>query len=186
MTLAASCGYPVVLKIASDDIPHKTEAGGVKLALCDVGAVRDAYRDIMKAAVAYNAKARIDGVLVQPMAPAGIELILGVSRDATFGPVVAVGLGGIHVEVLHDVAHRIAPIDARQALSMLKELRAFPLLEGVRGAAPRDIAAVVETIVRLSWFAHDLAGEIAELDLNPLLVLQAGQGVRMLDGLIVR
>ena len=184
--LAASCSYPVVLKIASDDIPHKTEAGGVKLALRDAEAVREAYRDIMEAAVAFNAKARIDGVLVQPMAPAGIELMLGVSRDATFGPVVAVGLGGIHVEVLHDVAHRIAPIDARQALSMLRELRAFPLLEGVRGAAPRDIAAVVDTIVRLSWFAHDLAGEIAELDLNPLLVLQAGRGVRILDALIVR
>ena len=183
---ASSVKYPVVLKIESPDIPHKTESGGVKLGLGDADAVTAAYRDILESVKRFNAAARIEGVLVQQMAPAGLELILGVSRDPTFGPVVSVGLGGIHVEVLRDIAHGIAPVDSAQATAMLQELRAFPLLKGVRGAGPRDIEAIVDTIVRLSWFAHDLRDDITELDINPLRALETGKGVRLLDALIVR
>ena len=183
---AIELGFPVVLKIESPDIPHKTEAGGVKLGLDSAERVQAAYLDILESVKRHNAAARIDGVTVQAMAPAGIELILGVSRDATFGPVITVGLGGIHVEVLRDIAHRVAPVDAAQAMAMLRELRAYPILEGVRGAGPCDIAAVIETIVRLSWLAHELRDDIAELDINPLRVLEQGKGVRLLDALIVR
>lgn len=186
VAIASSLRYPVVLKVESPDIQHKTEAGGVRLNLADDAAVLAAYRTIVENAARHDPNARIDGVLVQKMAPTGLELIMGIVRDATFGPVVSVGLGGIHVEVLRDIAHRVAPIDEVQALAMLKELRAYALLEGVRGAAPRDIAAVVAALTRLSWFAHELGNEISELDLNPVLVLERGQGVRFLDALVVR
>ncbi len=183
---ARELGVPVALKIDSADIQHKTEARAVLLDLQGDAAIASGYASVIDAATRYAPDARINGVLVQEMVPHGIEMMLGIVMDPVFGPVIAAGLGGIHVEVLRDVAYRVAPVTQRQAQDMLGELRGYQLLEGVRGMAPRDIGSVVEAIVRLSWFAHDLRDAIAELDINPLVVLGRGEGTRIVDALIVR
>ena len=148
--------------------------------------MRQAFADVTQAARQFNPKAAINGVLVQEMGRRGVEMMLGVVRDPVFGPVVAAGLGGIHVEVLRDIAYRVAPVTPLEAQRMLAELRGYKLLEGVRGAPPADIGALADAIVRLSWFAHDLADAIAEIDFNPLFVFERGAGVQALDALIVR
>jgi acetyltransferase len=183
---ARAIGGAVALKIDSPDIAHKTEAGAIRLDVCGDTAVRSAYADVLAAARAYAPAAVLNGVLVQEMAPPGTEMILGIVSDPVFGPVVAAGLGGIHVEVLRDVAYRVAPVTTGQAHAMLRELRAYPLLAGVRGARPADADAVADAIVRLSWFAHDFAAEVAELDVNPLRVFERGAGVTVVDALLVR
>jgi acetyltransferase len=119
------------------------------------------------------------------MVTGGTEMLLGITRDTTFGPVLTVGFGGIHVEVLRDVAHRLPPIDADQAREALEELRLFPLLGGVRGTPAGDVEALVESILRFSWLAHDFGDRIAEVDVNPLVVLPQGRGVRVVDALVV-
>jgi acetyltransferase len=182
--LAREIGAAVALKIDSPDIAHKTEAGAIRLAVHGDDAVTRAYDEVVAAARRYAPQARINGVLVQEMAPAGVEMMLGVLRDPVFGPIVAVGLGGIHVEVLKDVSYRAAPVTLIDANAMLAELRAAKLLDGVRGMAPRDKAAIADLIVRLSWFAHDFRDAVAELDVNPLVVLE--HGARVVDALIVR
>ena len=186
VTLAAKIGGKVVLKIDSPDIAHKTEAGGVRLGVEGAAAIREAFDGIVKSAKAYAPNAQLNGVLVQEMARPGVELMLGVIRDPVFGPIVVVGLGGIFVEVLKDIAYRAAPVTPMQANAMLDELRGVKLLAGVRGMAPRDRDAVVDAIVRLSWFAADFRDEVAEMDINPLMVYESGAGARMLDALIVR
>ncbi|WP_431282508.1 acetate--CoA ligase family protein [Humitalea sp. 24SJ18S-53] len=183
---AAAIDGPVVLKIESADIPHKTEAGGVMLNLRGAESVRAAHDAILASARAYKPDARIDGVLVQEMVQGGQEMLLGTVRDPTFGPVLVVGFGGIHVEVLRDVAFRLPAIDREEALAMLKDLRMFKLLEGVRGAPPADMEALLDTIVRMSWLAQDLGAEGLEIDVNPLVVLPQGRGVRALDALVLR
>ena len=183
---ARQIGYPVVLKIVSPDIAHKTEVGGVVVGVRSEADLIEAHRD-MTARVARNAPhARIDGVLVARMAPSGTELIVGTKRDPVFGPVVMVGLGGIYAEVLRDVALRIAPVDEAEATAMLRSLAAFPLLDGARGRAKADVPAAARAVACLSRFATEHADAVAEIDLNPLVVLDAGQGAWALDALIVK
>ncbi len=182
---ARATGYPVVLKIASEDIAHKTEIGGVALDLRDDAAVRQAFDRLMASAREHAPQARLDGVLVAPMVRGGVELIAGVSRDPVFGPVVMVGMGGIYAEILKDVAVQAAPVSEDEALQMIRSLRMFPLLDGARGRARADVAAAATTVARLSAFACRHADDIAEIDLNPILVLPRGEGALVLDALMV-
>jgi len=178
-------GGPVALKIESPDIPHKTEAGAVRLAVDDETTVRLAFDEIMTRSARYAPTARLDGVLVQPMAPAGLEMIVGTVEDAVFGPLVMAGLGGVHVEILRDVAYRVAPVDVEEAREMLLELKSASALDGVRGMPPRDIAALCDVISRVSWLAYDLRDMVAEIDVNPLIALQRGGGAVVVDALVV-
>lgn len=183
---AADLGFPVVLKIVSEDIAHKTEAGGVALNLADAAAVAAAYDRIMDNVAERAPTARIDGILVAPMATGGVgELIMGISRDPVFGPVAMVGIGGIYAEVLKDVAVQTAPVTLAEAEAMIRGLNLFPILDGARGQPRGDIAAAAQALVNLSDFACRHAGDVAEIDLNPVLVRPAGQGVVALDALIV-
>jgi acetyltransferase len=175
----------VALKIDSADILHKTDAGALKLGLRGDEAVRLAYAEVMDAAKKNVPGAKINGVLVQEMVPQGVEMMLGIISDPVFGPVVACGLGGIHIEVLRDISYRVAPVTHADARTMLSELRGYKILEGVRGMPARDIDSLCDLIVRLSWFAHDFRDTIAEVDINPLVVLQNGAGARVVDALIV-
>lgn len=186
VSLAARIGGKVALKIDSPDIAHKTEAGGIRLGVEGATAITEAFDAIVKSAKQYAPQAKINGVLVQEMARPGVEMMLGVIRDPVFGPIVVVGLGGIFVEVLKDVSYRVAPVTSAQAGEMLDELRGVKLLAGVRGMTVRDRDAVVDAIVRLSWFAADFKNDIAEMDINPLMVYEQGAGARVLDALIVR
>ena len=182
---ARATGYPVVLKIASEDIAHKTEIGGVALELQDDDAVRQAYDRLMANARRHAPEARLDGVLVAPMVRGGVELIAGVSRDPVFGPVVMVGLGGIYAEILKDVALQVAPVSEDEALRMIRGLKMFPLLDGARGQPKADVAAAARTVARLSEFACRHAADVAEIDMNPILVKPQGEGVLVLDALMV-
>jgi len=183
--LVAGFGAPAAMKIESPDIPHKTEAKAIRLGVEGADAARVAFDGIMAAAKAYKPGAQLNGVLVQEMAPEGLEMVVGIVSDPTFGAVVMVGAGGIHIEVLRDLSYRMAPVGPDEARSMLQELRTYPLLTGVRGEKPKDIDALVDAIVRLSWLGADFAGQIAELDVNPLRVCEAGKGIRIVDALVV-
>jgi hypothetical protein len=178
-------GFPVVLKIASADIAHKTEIGGVVLNLGDEQAVRAAYGQIMQAAATHAPAARLDGILVTPMAKDGIELIMGVSRDPVFGPVVMVGTGGIYAEILQDVAVQTAPISEDEAHAMIRSLKLFPILDGARGQPKADVPAAAQTLARLSQFACRYARNVAEIDMNPVRILPEGQGAVVLDALLI-
>lgn len=180
---AAQIAGPVALKILSPDIPHKTEAGGVRLHLQGEEAVRDAFADIIANARAWAPDARIEGVLVQEMVPGGQEMLLGLTRDITFGPVLTIGFGGTLVEVLRDVTFRLPPVTAAEATEALESLRLAPLLHGHRGAPPCDIPALADAIARFSWLATDLGDMIEEIDVNPIAVLPSG--IRVLDALVV-
>ncbi|MFI1203415.1 acetate--CoA ligase family protein [Streptomyces sp. NPDC020883] len=182
VALADRIGFPVVLKIVSPDIPHKTEAGGVRTGLDSAAEVREAFTAIVANARAYAPQARIAGVQVQQMVPEGQEVIVGAVTDPTFGKVVAFGLGGVLVEVLKDVTFRLAPASAEDAASMLDGIRAAEVLRGVRGGPPVDRAALVDLIVRTSQLAADFP-ELAEVDLNPVIASADGAvaaDVRML------
>ncbi|RKJ99162.1 acetate--CoA ligase family protein [Alicycliphilus denitrificans] len=180
---AQELGYPVALKVQSPDIPHKTEAGVVRLALKSEEQVRQAFEEVCVNARSYAPQAQLRGVLVQPMARPGLELMAGIINDPDFGPMVMTGLGGIHVEVLEDVALEPAPLTHATARSMLQRLRGYRLLEGVRGQPPRDIEAVAALLVQLSHLAHDARDKLAEFDVNPIFVHEAGQGVTVVDAL---
>lgn len=181
---AAEIGFPVALKIQSADIPHKTEAGGVRIGVADAAAARSAYEEIVCDSKNHSPDAKIDGVLVQEMVGGATEVILGVNNDPLFGPAIMVGLGGIFAEVLRDVSFRLAPITLSEAHEMIRELRAFALLDGARGKPKADVDALARTLTRLSALALDLKDELAELDINPLFVFPAGRGVLAGDALI--
>jgi 4-hydroxybutyryl-CoA synthetase (ADP-forming) len=175
-----SIGYPVVMKIASQDIIHKSDAGGVKVGLANDEQVRTAFNTILQNAKTYKQDANIKGVLVQEMVRTGKEIILGAKQDPIFGPLVMFGLGGIYVEVLRDVVFRLAPIDENEASRMVHSIKTINLLKGVRGEKPSDLGALVDSLQRLSQLVTEFP-EIEEFDINPLLVLEEGKGVRTVD-----
>lgn len=175
-----SIGYPVVMKIASPDIIHKSDAGGVKVGLANDEQVRMAFNAILQNAKTSKPEANIKGVLVQEMVRSGKETILGAKQDPIFGPLVLFGLGGIYVEVLRDVVFRLAPIEEHEASRMVHSIKALKLLKGVRGEKPSDLGALVDSLQRISQLVTEFP-EIEEFDMNPLLVLEEGKGVRAVD-----
>jgi acetyltransferase len=180
-TIAANIGFPVVLKIASPDILHKTDIGGVKVGLQNATDVIDAFELMVYRAQRYIPEARIWGCLVQEMAPSGgVEVLVGMNRDPQFGPLLTFGLGGIYVETLQDVTFRVAPLAHQEAEEMLAQIRAHALLDGVRGQPPMDKSAIVDALLRVSQLVQDFP-EIIELDINPLMVYHQGDGALALD-----
>ena len=180
----AEIGLPVVMKIESPDIPHKTEAGMVKLGLDTEAAAAGAYRDIMDRAAAMPDKPRVAGVVIQPMIPQGLELVIGGRIDPLFGPIVVVGFGGVLIELLKDSVSALAPVSPAEARALLPRLRGFALLNGYRGSAAVDLDALANIIAGVSEFLADHAGSIAELDINPLIATE--HGLIAVDALIVR
>ena len=174
--LAEEIGYPVAAKIVSPQIIHKSDAGGVKLNLKDEDEVGKAFDEIINSAKAYNKEAQIDGVLLSPMEKKGVEVIIGMTRDAQFGPVIMFGLGGIFVEVLKDVSFRVVPLTKGDAYEMVKQIKGYPILEGVRGEEPSDIEAIVDIIMKVSRLASEDEA-ISELDLNPVFIFRDGASV---------
>ena len=173
ISISRRFGFPVVLKIASPDIVHKSDAGGVKLGLKTSKQVGKAYDDILGAISQKYPQAMIQGVSVQKMARPGVEVIIGMSQDAQFGPVVMFGLGGILVEILKDVSFRIVPLERRDAREMIREIKGYPVLEGYRGQEPVDVANLEELILKVSSFVEQHP-EVGELDLNPIFAYSDG------------
>jgi len=182
---AEKIGYPVVMKICGPKILHKTDVGGVRLNLKDADTVRQAY-DAMIASVRSKMGQEVEiwGVLIQKMLPPGKEIILGVTRDPRFGPLLMFGLGGIYTEALRDVAFRLAPIRKNVAGEMVTSIRSYRLLQGVRGEAPSDTAAIAECLMRLSQFVTENP-DVKELDVNPLIVYARGSGAMVADARII-
>lgn len=180
---ADALGYPVVMKVVSAAIQHKSDVGGVRLNLGTAADVEAAYAAIMESVSLKQPDAAIDGVLIAPMVSGGVETILGTYTDPVFGPVVLFGLGGVFVEVLKDVTYRVAPFGLDEAHRMIREVKGFAMLEGVRGQAPADLDALAEALVRLSVFAQDNRDTVDSIDVNPFLVLE--KGAVAVDALIV-
>jgi len=181
----ARVGLPLVMKIQSRDIPHKSEVGGVRLNITSKGEAFSAYHALRDDARKHRPNAAIQGVLVGPMANKGVEIIIGTMQDATFGPMVMVGFGGITTELFRDVVYRPAPVSAVEAESMLSQLKAAPLLRGFRGAARADVTSLCQLIEQVSLLAARLRNEVAEIELNPVLVHAQGRGVTIVDALVV-
>ena len=181
---ARQIGYPLVMKIVSPDIIHKSDAGGVKVGVKTDDELKSAFRTITENALKYKSDAKIKGVLVQEMVKSAKETILGASQDPTFGPVIMFGLGGIYVEVLKDVVFRVAPIEEQEATNMVESIKTIKLLKGVRGEKPSDLKAIADSLQRLSQLVVDFQ-EIKEFDINPLLVLEEGKGARVVDARII-
>jgi acyl-CoA synthetase (NDP forming) len=181
---AKSIGFPVVMKVSSPDLLHKTDVGVVKVGITSPAEVRAAYGDLLRKAAKADRHARIDGVMVCEMVTGGVDALVGLSTDELFGPVVTVGLGGILVEVFGDVTLRVPPFDEDEARRALRELQGYKLLEGVRGRPPVDIDALVDTVMKVQRLALDLAGEVRELDINPLIIRP--RGAVALDALVVK
>jgi acetyltransferase len=181
----ARVGFPLVMKIQSRDIPHKSEVGGVRVNIATKGEAFAAYGMLIENAHRHRPDADIQGVLVGPMAKKGVEIIVGTLQDATFGPMIMVGLGGVTTELFRDVVYRPAPVGAAEAADMLAELKAAPLLNGFRGAAKADVAALAQLISQLSVLSAQLRAQVSEIEINPVLVHPAGQGVTIVDALVV-
>ncbi|HEY1610100.1 MAG TPA: acetate--CoA ligase family protein, partial [Paraburkholderia sp.] len=178
---ARATGFPLVVKVQSPDIPHKTEAGAVRIGIRDEAMLTSAFDEIVANARRHVPGARIEGVLVQEEIRDAVEMIVGIDNDPSFGPAVMCGLGGIYAEVLKDVAWRLAPVTRTEARAMIRELRAFAMLDGARGKPRCDVDALADAIVAMSAMALDLAPGLKEFDINPLFVLPAGKGVRAGD-----
>ncbi|MGD9008580.1 MAG: acetate--CoA ligase family protein [Desulfobacteraceae bacterium] len=182
VAISDEIGYPVVLKISSVDITHKSDAGGVKVNLPDKAAVEAAYDEIMASCTAKHPDADIEGIAVQGMAKVGTEVILGMTNDPSFGPVLMFGLGGIFVEVLKDVAFRIVPLEKNDASEMIKEIKGKKLLEGYRGEDPADIPCLEQMLLKLSQLVDKTEG-VAEIDMNPVFAYK--QGAVVVDARII-
>jgi acetyltransferase len=182
---AEQIGFPVVLKVCSPDITHKTEIGGVRVGLRSSADVESAAAEMMSSARARHPSARLDGLLVAEMVTGGVETIVGAKTDRDFGPTVLFGLGGIFVEVLEDIAIRVAPLSRAEAETMVQEIKGARILQGARGRQGGDVPALVETLLKISGLAVAMDGELEELDVNPLVVLPEGRGVRALDALMI-
>jgi acyl-CoA synthetase (NDP forming) len=179
---AQELGFPVALKIVSPEILHKSDVGGVRIGLKNQKEVNLAYGEIVSAAKKANPSAQIHGISVQPMAASGVEVIIGMTKDAYFGPVLMFGLGGVMVEVLKDVAFRIVPLTPRDARQMLREIKGYPILEGYRGQDPVDLTKIEESLLNLSTFLESHT-EVRELDLNPVFVY--GDGLLAVDARVI-
>jgi acyl-CoA synthetase (NDP forming) len=177
---AEGIGYPVVMKVVSRDILHKSDAGGVALDLEDKEEVIDAYQAILRNVRAYKTDAHIEGVEVSEMVEKGMETIIGARRDRTFGPLIMFGLGGIYVEVMKDVAFRALPINRKEIMAMVKEIRAYPLLLGVRGEEKKDLDGLVDTIIKVGTVLRRCE-RITDIEINPLMVYEHGRGVKAVD-----
>jgi acetyltransferase len=173
--IAAGMGYPVVLKIVSPNILHKTDVGGIKVGIEDEKELEESYDDILFSVKRYMPDANISGILVQEMVKDKKETIIGISDDLQFGPMIMFGLGGIYVEVLKDVSFRIAPISEKIAREMIGEIKTIKLLKGIRGETPSDIESIVDVLLRMSQLVTDFP-EIMEMDINPLFVMKRGEG----------
>lgn len=182
VAISNKMGFPVVLKIASIDITHKSDVGGVKVGLNNESDVGSAYDDILSSVKQKNPKAKIHGVSVQNMAEQGVEVIIGMSRDPQFGPVIMFGLGGVMVGILKDVSFRLIPLTEKDACEMIKEIKGYPLLEGYRGQEPCDIHSLERLLLQVSDFIMGNP-DIEELDLNPVFVY--GDGAIAVDARIV-
>jgi 4-hydroxybutyrate---CoA ligase (ADP-forming) len=181
---ARQIGYPLVMKIVSPDIIHKSDAGGVKVGIKTEDELRNSFKTVTENALKYKSDVKVNGVLVQEMVKSAKETILGASQDPTFGPVIMFGLGGIYVEVLKDVVFRIVPIDEQEAVNMVESIKTIKLLKGVRGEKSSDLKAISDSLQRLSQLVVDFP-EIKEFDINPLLVLEEGKGARVVDARII-
>jgi acetyltransferase len=183
---AGRIGYPVVAKVISADIPHKTEAGVVALNINSQDALHQAYNQILEKAKANHPDAVLEGVLIQEMISAqGAETIVGVSREDPFGPAMMFGLGGIFVEILKDVAIRILPVSKKDVQDMIQQIQGVGILQGARGRKPSDLAALVDVLLKTACLADELKGEITELDINPLIILEDGRGAKAVDALVL-
>lgn len=177
---AEEIGYPLVMKIVSPQISHKSDIGGIKLSLQNAAEVKAAYQDMMNNIQKKLPEASFEGVQLQPMLSGGKEVILGMVHDPTFGPMLMFGLGGIYVEILKDIQFAIAPVDEREAREMITGIKTYPLLAGVRGEKPSDIDALVDTILRVSRLVCDFP-EIKEFEINPMMVFEKGKGALAMD-----
>ena len=174
-----------MMKVVSADVPHKSEAGGVQLNLNAEHDIRQAFEKIYSSVRAYMPSAKIDGILVERMfAPSGREVLIGVHRDPVFGPVLTFGLGGVFVEVIRDVVHRVVPLSHQQVVEMIREIKYIDVLQGVRGQAPADLEALESLVLKVSEFAHSYQDNLIEMELNPVWVGDVGQGVVALDALV--
>jgi acyl-CoA synthetase (NDP forming) len=182
---AEEIGFPVVLKIDSPDIIHKSEAKGVRLGVNTIAEVLQCYDEILENAQHYDPKAEINGVLVQEMIPGGTEIMVGVSEDLQFGSTIAFGLGGIFVEALKDISLRVVPLSPSDAQQMVREIKGYQILNGFRGKNRADIPAIVDVLLKISRLMEDWKDHISEIDINPLVVFDEGQGVKALDALVV-
>jgi len=179
--IAENIGYPVALKVLSPQIIHKTDAKVLKLGIRNESELISAYDEIIRNAMHYNPNAEIQGVLVQEMIEGVAEVIIGISQDIQFGPVILFGLGGIFVEILEDVSLRVPPITKYDAEEMIQEIKGYKLLEGFRGKPKADIKAIIDILLKVSNMACELRESILEMDLNPIIVREEGKGAYVVD-----